>query len=124
MNYSFHPAAEAEFLESVGYYESQVPGLGGALIEEFEALANLIGESPQGWQVELPPDIRRAPLHRFPLSIVYREKPDDLQVLAVAHDRRRPQYWLDRLCQSAAQRPIFHRFAAINRRVSRVLCMY
>ena len=39
MNYSFHPAAEAEFLESVGYYESRVPGLGAAFIKEFEALA-------------------------------------------------------------------------------------
>ncbi|EBA01046.1 hypothetical protein [Marinobacter sp. ELB17] len=39
MNYFFHPAAEAEFLESVGYYESKVPGLGGAFIAEFEALA-------------------------------------------------------------------------------------
>jgi plasmid stabilization system protein ParE len=96
MNYSFHPAAEAEFLESVGYYESKVPGLGGAFIEEFEALANLVGESPKAWQVELPPDIRRAPLYRFPLSIVYRERPDGFQVLAVAHDRRRPQYWLGR----------------------------
>lgn len=96
MNYSFHPAAEAEFLESVGYYESRVPRVGGALIEEFKAPANLIGESPKGWQIELPPDIRRAPLHRFPLSIIYREKLDDFQVLAVAHDRRRPQYWLGR----------------------------
>ena len=32
MKYSFHPAAEAEFLESVGYYESKVSGLGGAFI--------------------------------------------------------------------------------------------
>jgi len=32
MNNSFHPAAEAEFLESVGFYESKVPGLGGAFI--------------------------------------------------------------------------------------------
>jgi hypothetical protein len=55
MNYSFHPAAEAEFLESVGYYESKVPGLGGAFIEEFEALAALVGESPKAWQVELQP---------------------------------------------------------------------
>ena len=69
MNYSFHPAAEAEFLESVGYYESMVPGLGAALIEEFETLAELIGKSPKGWQVELEPDIRRVPLQRFPLSI-------------------------------------------------------
>jgi len=97
MSYSFHPAAEAEFLESVGYYESKVPGLGSAFIEELEALAELIDESPQGWQVELKPDIRRAPLHRFPLSIVYREKPGAFQILAVAHDRRRPYYWLGRL---------------------------
>jgi len=97
MNYVFHPAAEAEFLESVGYYESEVPGLGGAFIEEFEALARLIGDSPKGWQVELEPDIRRAPLHRFPLSIVYRTTSDGFQILAVAHNRRRPQYWLGRL---------------------------
>lgn len=97
MTYFFHPAAEAEFLESVGYYESEVPGLGGAFIEEFEALAELIGDSPKGWQIELEPDIRRAPLRRFPLSIVYREKPGGFQVLAVAHDRRRPYYWLSRL---------------------------
>ena len=97
MNYFFHPAAEAEFLESVGYYESKVPGLGGAFIEELEALAELIGESPEAWQVKLAPDIRRASLHRFPLSIVYREKPSCFQILAVAHDRRRPHYWLGRL---------------------------
>lgn len=97
MKYVFHPAAEAEFLESVGYYESKLLGLGNALIKEFEALAELIDESPQGWQVELEPDIRRAPLQRFPLSIVYREQPRGFQILAVAHHRRRPQYWLDRL---------------------------
>jgi toxin ParE1/3/4 len=70
MNYSFHPAAEAEFLESVGYYESKVPGLGGAFITEFEALATLIGESPKAWRVELEPDIRRVPLP--PLSVIHR----------------------------------------------------
>jgi plasmid stabilization system protein ParE len=96
MTYTFHPAAEAEFLESVGYYESEVPGLGDAFREEFEALAELIGDSPKGWQVELEPDIRRLPLHRFPLSIIYREQPSGFQILAVAHDRGRPYYWLGR----------------------------
>ncbi|WP_417534751.1 hypothetical protein [Marinobacterium stanieri] len=97
MNYTFHPAAEAELLESVGYYESKVSGLGGALIEEFEALARLIGQSPKGWQVQLQPDIRSAPLHRFPLSIIYREMAGEFQILAIAHHHRRPQYWLGRL---------------------------
>lgn len=35
MRYQFHPAAESEFLEAVGYYESKVKGLGAALISEF-----------------------------------------------------------------------------------------
>jgi len=97
MSYFFHPAAEAEFLESVGFYESKVPGLGGAFMDEVAALARLIGESPKAWQVDLQPDIRRAPLKRFPLSLVYREKSGSLQILAISHDRRRPQYWLGRL---------------------------
>jgi len=96
MNYSFHPAAEAEFLESVGYYESKVPGLGAAFITEFESLAALIAESPKAWRVELEPDICSVPLQRFPLSIVYRENSDGFQVLAIAHHRRRPQFWLGR----------------------------
>lgn len=97
MSYFFHPAAEAEFLESVGFYESKVRGLGASLVEEFEALASLIGKSPKAWQVQLQPNIRRAPLEKFPLSIVYREVAEGFQILAVAHDRRRPLYWLGRL---------------------------
>ena len=28
-------------------------------------MANLVGESPKAWQVELPPDFHRAPLYAF-----------------------------------------------------------
>lgn len=97
MSYFFHPEAEVEFLESVGFYESKVLGLGASLIDEFEALASLIDKSPKAWQVQLQPDIRRAPLEKFPLSIVYWEVSDGFQILAVAHDSRRPLYWLGRL---------------------------
>ena len=97
MSYFFHPAAEAEFLELIGYYESKVPGLGSALIDEFEAVARLIGDSPKAWQVEQKPDIRRVSLQRFPLSVVYRAASAGFQVLAIAHHRRRPQYWRVRL---------------------------
>lgn len=97
MSYTFHPAAESEFLDSVSFYDSKVSGLGEAFIAEFESLASLIGAFPKGWQVELEPDVRKAPLNQFPLSIVYREYGQSFQILAVAHDKRRPQYWLKRL---------------------------
>jgi len=67
------------------------------LINEFQALTKLIGESPMAWRIEFEPDIRSVPLQRFPLSIIYRPKSDGFQVLAVAHYRRRPRYWLGRL---------------------------
>lgn len=97
MNYVFHPAAEAELLEYVSYYESRVPGLGDALIDEFEALINLLYEQPRARPIALNPDIRMAALQRFPLSIVYRMRESTLEIVAMAHDRRRPHYWVERV---------------------------
>jgi hypothetical protein len=39
---------------------------------------------------------RFAMLVRFPYSLVYQSLPDRVQVIAVAHSRRRPGYWLGR----------------------------
>ena len=97
MKFEFHPSAEAEFLESVGFYESKVSGLGEAFIAEVETAINLICEAPKQREIECKPNIRRASLHRFPFTLIYREKELIVQFLAVAHDRRRPQYWLNRL---------------------------
>ncbi len=96
MTYEFHPDAEAELLESVGFYESKVKGLGQAFIDEFESTINLVCGAPRQHIIECQPDIRRAPLHRFPFTIIYREKFSIVQILAIAHDRRRPQFWLSR----------------------------
>ncbi len=74
MPYEFHPEAEAEFLESVGFYESRVKGLGAAFIDEFEFTINLVCGAPKQNQIECEPDIRRAPLYRFPFALIYREK--------------------------------------------------
>jgi plasmid stabilization system protein ParE len=41
-------------------------------------------------------DVRIFPTRRFPYSLVYQLRSDELQVLAVAHHKRRPQYWTRR----------------------------
>jgi toxin ParE1/3/4 len=97
MNYEFHPAAEAEHLESVAYYESRRPGLGASYLGEFEKIMGLVCESPQRYPIDKKPDIRRIRMKRFPFTILYRVASETIQVLAVAHHRRRPQYWLGRL---------------------------
>lgn len=39
----------------------------------------------------------RAFLDRYPFSIVYREEPREIQIIAAAHPERRPGYWMKRL---------------------------
>ena len=97
MSYSFHPAAQAEHLESIAYYESKRPGLGAIFLAEFENVMALVCEKPHRYAIEKPPDVRRIRMKKFPFTILYRTASFTVQVLAVAHHRRRPQYWLGRL---------------------------
>ena len=46
MNYVFHPAAEAEHLETVAYFESKRAGLGALYLAEFEKIMAMVCESP------------------------------------------------------------------------------
>jgi toxin ParE1/3/4 len=97
MNYVFHPSAEAEHLESIAYYESKRPGLGASYLAEFERMLMHVCESPQRYSIEMKPDFRCARMQRFPYAVIYRYVSGAIQILAVAHHRRRPQYWLGRL---------------------------
>lgn len=97
MSYFFHPAAEAEHLETVAYFESKRSGLGASYLAEFESLMLTVCEAPSRYRVETSPNIRRARMARFPYAVLFREFDGGVQVLAVAHYRRRPQYWLGRL---------------------------
>ncbi|HEY0156886.1 MAG TPA: type II toxin-antitoxin system RelE/ParE family toxin [Thermoanaerobaculia bacterium] len=40
-------------------------------------------------------DVRRLPVHNFPYHVVFIRLADHVAVLAIAHDRRRPGYWVD-----------------------------
>lgn len=52
-------------------------------------------DSPERWR--LVNGTRRALLEGFPYAVVYREmSPDQIEVVAIAHVRRRPKYWAKR----------------------------
>ena len=40
---------------------------------------------------------RRVVLDRYPFSVVFRELPRKIQIIAVVHAKRRPVYWASRL---------------------------
>ena len=88
-----HPDALAEAEAAVAWYAERSSRAPAAFIEEVDNTIQAILNAPKRWPV-FDSDFRRVPLLRFPYSIVYREKSDDLvQILAVAHGRRRPGYW-------------------------------
>ena len=97
MSYQFHPAAANEYLESIAFYESRLAGLGADYIAEFESTMVRVCAAPLSYLVDCPPKIHKAGLQRFPFHVLYRVRADFVQILAVAHHRRRPGYWLGRM---------------------------
>ncbi|MGQ0847085.1 MAG: type II toxin-antitoxin system RelE/ParE family toxin [Sporichthyaceae bacterium] len=61
--------------------------------------ASASGQRPHRSLAGLPGDVpvRSAPVRRFPYRIVYLVHDDAIRVLAVAHTRREPRYWRDRV---------------------------
>lgn len=63
------------------------------LIEQFPR----IGSSVSGIEDF---DVRRMPIHTFPYSVVFVDLADRVEVVAFAHKRRRPAYFVSRLRRS------------------------
>lgn len=95
-------AASAEVAEAAEWYAERVDGLGERFLLETEAAFGRIDETPltgSPWNHRrLPPGVRRMFLRSFPYSVVYIVEPR-LVVVAVAHLRRRPGYWMKRLSE-------------------------
>ena len=96
MTYQFHPEAEAEHLDTIAWYESRGAGLGARYLAEFERVMEQVCEHPHGFPIDRVPDVRRALMRRFPFTILYREIEGRVEILALAHHRRRPAYWFVR----------------------------
>ena len=93
---AYHEAAEGELLRGIGYLESRAAGLGRRFFTEIQRAEKLIMEFPES-AAEIAPAIRKRVLRKFRYSLIYTIEEDSLLILAVAHHRRRPGYWIERL---------------------------
>ena len=93
--FRFIPAAELELDEAARWYEERREGLGLEFLTVVREKVFALMEAPDRWQ--LVNGTRRALLEGFPYAVVYREVSDDeIEIVAVAHLRRRPKYWANR----------------------------
>jgi plasmid stabilization system protein ParE len=91
----FHPLAADEAEAARVWYLARNPTVAAAFSRELIAAIEIIAEAPSRWP-RLYDRFRRYLLHRFPFSVVYLEQKDGIEVIAVAHHRRKPGYWKQR----------------------------
>jgi plasmid stabilization system protein ParE len=100
-NVRFEAEADAEYRAAGRWYEKRRLGLGLEFFDAVDAALTHIVRLPKaGAPVkQLPSDlpVRRAPVKRFPYHVIYLELNAEIRVLAIAHDRRKPGYWRDRI---------------------------
>jgi plasmid stabilization system protein ParE len=96
-----HPEARAELRSAALWYDERRPGLGDEFIAEVSAALDRIGNAPESYPAwpgprARDPLIRKTTVQRFPYVIAFEKHERHLLVLAVAHAKRRPLYWLTR----------------------------
>ena len=95
MKITFLREAELEFLDAISYYEGQQPKLGRRFKDEVDRSLLWVEARPEVCRLR-PGGYRRMNLRVFPYYLPYTIRESTLWVLAVAHSRRKPEYWIER----------------------------
>lgn len=91
----FHSDAEAEMIAAAAYYETQQPDLGRRFLAAVQDAINRIVLNPRLYPtVEL--DVQRCLTKTFPFGVLFRERPNEIVIMAVMHLHRDPGYWKNR----------------------------
>jgi plasmid stabilization system protein ParE len=91
-----HPEATKEARDARQWYEARNQVAAAEFVEEMKAGVQKILDSPARWS-SVSPGIQKYRLHRFPYSLIYRQTPTTIRIIAVAHGHRRPGYWKSRV---------------------------
>ena len=93
----FRPVAANELAADFRYYERDYPRRGRRFIDSVDVTLAQIDATPKRFPILYEPDIRSAKVSRFPYRVVYVVVDDVIDVIAVAHSKRRLVYWRRRL---------------------------
>jgi toxin ParE1/3/4 len=91
----FHEEAAWESEAALEWYLERSVLAASKFADAISRAMNKIVEAPHRWPAGSH-GTRKFILQRFPFAIVYRELPAAIQVVAIAHTRRKPGYWKQR----------------------------
>ena len=87
-----HSEAEAEIFEALAWYDERSALAARAFVQELSHVVRLASRAPHNWPVCFG-RTRRVVFPRFLFDLIYRTKGKAIEIVAVAHHRRRPHYW-------------------------------
>lgn len=95
MRLFFAVAAREELDDAFDYLELQQPGLGFRFASDVDEALARIRNQPLAWH-PLSNNLRRCHPRHFRYGVIYRIRDEQAEILAIAHDSRRPGYWRNR----------------------------
>ena len=96
MIFRFLPPAEAELLEGISYYSVVRPELGSRFEQAVaQAVRSAVAHPERG--AARSKSTRRWLVKGFPVGIIYRAGESEVLIVAVAHQRKKPEYWAARI---------------------------
>ena len=91
-----HEAALAEAQNAYDWYATQDLVAAEGFIDELDHAIEQIGTYPNSGAAHHS-GTRRYVMRRFPFTVIYRDQETKIEVVAVAHGRRKPDYWKERI---------------------------
>ena len=96
MKIVWHAQAATEFEAAVDYYFVKAGAeVAGDFRNEVANVTNRLRIHPE-IGIRVRHQARRFSLHGYPYNLIYRLAPETIIIVALAHQRRRPGYWVGR----------------------------
>lgn len=92
----FSPDARTEFDNAFDWYAERSTKAAIGFADEVNRIINMIAAEPQR-HARTYANCRLCRLVRYPYCIIYRDENETILIMAIAHTKRRPGYWRDRL---------------------------
>ena len=95
MQVRFTELAKLEFDEARAWYRAIRPELGSSFSQEVRTATQRITHMPLMYPLEMG-DILRCVLKQFPYTLRYAVRGELIVIVAVSHQHRAPDYWVNR----------------------------
>ncbi len=89
------PAALEEAADARDWYERRNSVAAESFLSELDHAISQIAREPTQWP-KFEHGTHRYVFPRFPFNLIYRVKEEVIEILAIAHQKRKPGYWRDR----------------------------